>query len=769
MIDTVLKLLRKGRSEAEGLDVFSSLLFASTLEHSLAGLDSDRLARFASAAFSFILKKSHKRHTINIRQTDLLAGAGDTQLMTSAAATVIEILNDDMPYVVESVMGEIHARGLRALLVFHPIFKVKRYGSGRLSAVVGPGDRNWAAGDQESYMAVVVETPDAVAVPDLVAALDAVLDDVRSAASDGDAMRARLAQAIAAYEAMPVALGGSADGLSPADVQEAVAFLRWLSIGKSAVRSGVTAEANYAARSGASPDANFTLLGMRDYEFVGTEQAADLWPVTNGALGVLKAPEIMVLRRGADQVQITPEIRTFYASPVPLIISKASATSRVRDRAYLDYIGIKRYGPNNTLVGELRLVGLFTPTAYLQPVEAVPVIRQKVRKVLALAQFPADSHSGRTLSDILEQFPRDELFHIEPGTLQAWSMALLDLSLRPRIRVLARRDSFNRYYSVLVFVPRDLYSSVTRERIGRYLAETFNGRVAAFYPYISTSPLVRTQFIIGLGSSEPRDVPDAVLEHDVAELLRTWSDRLGAALAGSKPELAPAYSGAFPAGYTEMFPVERAVEDIARIERLGPDRPIAIDFYRETGAPDTEGNRLRAAVYRFDTPIPLSERVPLLENLGFRVIDERSYHVRPQLAGGTRDVVLHDMVLETANGGMIALNGHDQRMEDCFLAVFHGWAENDPFNGLVVSAGLDWREASVLRAYAGYLRQIRAPFGPRYVAETLVQHGGIARDLYELFRARFDPDQLHSAAAREKAMAELRQRIEGALSQVASL
>ena len=739
MFETVLRLLRKGRPEAEGLEIFSSLLFASTLEHNLTSLDNDRLARFAQAAFAFIVRKPHKSHAVNVRRTDLLSGATGA----SPSAVVIEILNDDMPYVVESVMAEINARGFSPLLVFHPIFKVQRFGSGRLTAVVGPGDRNWAAGDQESYVAVVIEGGEEQALRELAEALSAVLVDVRHACIDADAMRARLQLAINAYETMPLAISGAAGSSLGAEFNEAIEFLKWLLKG------------------------NFTPLGLRDYEFIGTDKAADLWPSQTGALGVLRSPELMVLRRGTEQVQITPQIRAFYGSPSPLIITKASALSRVRNRRHLDYIGIKRYGGGGgTLVGELRLVGLFTPTAYLQAVEAVPLVRQKVRKVLALAQFPPDSHSGRTLVDILETFPRDELFQIDLGHLQAWSLVLLDLQLRPRIRVLARRDEFGRYASVLVFVPRDQYSSQNRERIGAYLAETFAGRVAAFYPSITAAPLVRTQFIIALAGETTREVSDAQLESAIGEILRTWGDKLEQATAARSAALTPVYRRAFSAGYMETFDVSRAIEDIERIERLGPERPVAIDFYREPGS---AAGRVRAAVYRYDMPIPLSERVPLLENLGFRVIDERSYHVRPELPGGARTIVLHDMVLETIGGAAIDLSSLDVRMENCFLAVFHGEAENDNFNGLVLAAGLEWREAAVLRAYASYLRQIRAPFGPRYIAETMIRHPSIARDLFELFRARFDPDQLHTAAARTKATEELRQALELQLAGVESL
>ena len=216
------------------------------------------------------------------------------------------------------------------------------------------------------------------------------------------------------------------------------------------------------------------------------------------------------------------------------------------------------------------------------------------------------------------------------------------------------------------------------------------------------------------------DVP--ALEVRVAALTRTWEDQLSdtlAAVGDAAPMLSAKYRRAFPAGYQEQFSFERALEDIGRIERLGPNRSVAIDFYRAEGQP---ANQLHAAVYRFDAPIPLSERVPVLENLGFSVIDERSYRLMPRFEDGVREVSLHDMVLEVPDGAGTDFDTVDGRLEACFLAVFAREADNDPFNRLVLVAGADWREAALMRAYAAYIRQMRSPFGLRYIAETLAHH-----------------------------------------------
>ncbi len=737
MIESVLRLMGKGRQEAEGLEIFSRLLFSSTFDRSLEGVAPSALVGFAGEAFAHLLRKPHKRHALGFRSTGLLAGRGEPLL-------VLEILGDDKPFVVESVMGELHARGIVPRQVFHPIFKVKRYGSGNLQAVVGPGDGNWAAGDQESYIAVLMDPLGEGARKALADGLDMVLDDVRHAATDADAIRTRVLQAIGQAEK-------SLPGLEPVpgmpaalDIKEALEFLSWLLKG------------------------NFTLLGARDYELVGADASFDLWPAAASPLGVLRRQR--EVPAGAAP-RMPAELQAIYSAPELLVVSKSSETSRVRRRVPLDCIGIKRYSPAGRLVGELRVVGLFTPASYMQPVEAVPLVRQKVRRVLAESQLPPDSHSGRTLVDILETFPRDELFRIEQRKLQDWSTTLLDLDLKPRVAVMTSRDLIGRCDTALVFVPRDAYSSTTRERIGRFLEQQLGVEVAAFQPYITARPLVRIQFTLAHGSTPPRNVPEAELARGIVEILRTWDERVALAVAGrfgdgQTPALISSFQGAFSAGYAETYPVERAVEDIARIERLGPERPVAIDFYRDASAHEA---RVRAAIYRFDAPIPLSERVPLLENLGFRVIDERSHRVRPLSEGARRDVVLHDMVLESVDGAPVDLARHDARMEEAFLAAFHGQAENDAFNLLVIAAGRDWREAEVMRALAAYMRQMRAPFSPRYIAETLARYPAIASDLNAMFRARFDDPAGPAVGEREAKVAAIRQRVEEALNKVTGL
>ncbi len=688
------------------------------------------LAGNTRAVLELIAEKPRKKHKLRVRN--------ELGPDCRTAGTVVEILNDDMPFLVDSVVAELQVRGLAVRLLLHPILKTERDKAGHLQSLLGAGDQNWNDGHQESYIAVHLDPLGEAAQRDLAKALSAILGDVRVAVADWRAMMLQVRSAIEHLEAGP-------PGVPSGQLRESIAFLRWLEAG------------------------NFTFLGVRTYRLDGTPETGSLVPIEKGGLGVLRDPDVQVLRRGSELVDLTPEIRRFYFSPAPLIITKSNVVSRVHRRVHMDYIGIKTYRSDGMLDGEVRIVGLLTSQAYTGSPRDIPFLRHKVESVLKMAGYPAASHAGKALQHVLETFPRDELFQIDVDELKAWSEGILDLETRPRLRVFVRADRFDRFVSALVYVPRDRYSSDTRERIGAFLATAYKGRVAAFYPYFTDAPLVRVQFIIARYEGETPRIATAELERGIAEILRTWDDRLAIALAGRGAEgdsLLAKYRGAFSDGYAVTFPISRALEDIARVERLGPSLPVAIDFYREPGTP---AERFRAAVYRFGEPISLSERVPVLENLGFRAIDERSYQINPRLAGGMQPVTMHDMLIETADGSPIDLVQHDKRLEACFLAVFRGDADNDNFNRLIVAAGADWRLVAALRAYAAYLRQLGAPFGPRYIADTLHRHAGVARDLLQLFHLRFDPALKLDAKARGEAEGPIREEIEGALAAVPSL
>jgi glutamate dehydrogenase len=674
---------------------FVAQLYGRSVPEDVVRYGAGDIATLAERAYDFIVER--ERDTPKIRcATVPLTVSGDRKMVS-----VIEIVNDDMPFLVDSVMGEIADRRLDVRLVAHPLFGARRNES-KLSAL---GNPDIGEGKRESFIHIhLAPVIDEVQCDELVSALKTVLGEVRLAVYDWRPMLDRVA-------AMATELKTNPPPLPVDEIAEAIQFLQWLLAD------------------------NFTFLGVRDYRLEGQT----LEPDFDSALGIMRSRELRVLKRGTELLEITPEIMAFLKEPRPLIIAKANVHSRVHRRVYLDYIGVKRFDPSGNLIGEHRIIGLFTSTAYTRAAHSIPYLRRKIAAVEQRAGLSPSSHSGKALANVLEHYPRDELFQTDEDTLYRFAMAILQLDERPRVRVLARHDRFDRFVSVFVFVPRERYDSQIRAKIGAYLASAFIGRVSAFYPFFpDEGPLVRVHFIIGRSGGATPSVDPATLEREVAAIIRTWSDGLSKALAlVSAPdktrELFDRYRDAFSEGFREAYAPTVAAGDIRVIESLSEQRPLGVDFHHRL---EEEQRSVGLKVWSFARPLPLSERVPVLENMGFRVVDERTYHIEPQ---GSAGVWFHDMLLERADGGPIDLDSGKARLETAFLMVMRGLAENDGYNALTLHGGIAWRDVALIRTLSRFLRQVRVPYSQDYMWATLVKHAGITANIVELFHARFDP------------------------------
>ncbi|GBE43637.1 NAD-specific glutamate dehydrogenase [bacterium BMS3Bbin10] len=711
----------------------AGILLEELQDSDLEGMTLEAAGTLVRSALEFSAERAPDKHKLRVYNPDGPASAlGDV--------TIVEILNNDMPFLVDSVMGEIQERPLRVNLILHPILRVTRDKKNRLKTVSGPKDPAPEDAVRESYIQVHITRLHSKAQrKELEAALDRILRHVCIVVGDWRPMLQRAEEAVAAYTAAP-------PSIPVADLAESIQFLKWLL------------------------DENFTFLGMRTMTFVGGKKAGRLKPVAESSLGILRDRDVYVLKRGVESLHTTPEIRKFFLGPDPLIITKANVRSTVHRRTYMDYIGVKIYGDNDEISGELRIVGLFTSTAYTRSTRKIPFLRQKVEMVLGRSGYAPNSHSGKALMNVLETFPRDELFQIGVDQLFYTATGIQALDLRPRPRAFARLDGFDRFVSVIVFVPRDRFTTAVRRRIGEFMAEAYKGRLSAFYPFFPEGPLVRIHYIIGRYEGKTPVHEQAFLDENIERIIRTWEDQLADELdhAGSRisAALSQKYHGAFSAAYQTVFSPERAVRDIAEFEALGEDSPVAVKFYRADG---DRPNRIHIALYHLHGPIPLSRRVPVLENMGFSVIDERSYPVVPAGDEEAAPMSHHDMLLEHSSGGAIDLKDCGARLEACFLAVWRGLAGSDGFNKLVLSAELDWREAAVIRAYGSYLRQIGTPFGQVYLAETMLRHAQVSRDLISMFRTLFDPASGKSPDRRRAAVRPFIAAIEAALDGIPSL
>jgi glutamate dehydrogenase len=713
---------------------FATILFARTAAEDLAAFAPQDRALMAERTMDHLrAPRLPGRHAIAL--IDIVVSRPDGR---TRELTLIDIVNDNMPFLLDSVLAEIGEQGLDPLLVTHPILAVERDAEGKFVRLAGEAPAGAPAGTRrESLIQIQVDRiDDPVARERLVQGLERTLGDVRVAVGDWAAMRGRLLAAVLAYKSNPPPLPAQ-------EIKEALAFLEWVS------------------------DDNFTLLGIREYRYGRDGEIADALEGTG--LGILRDPGMRVLRRGRELVVTTPEITSFLKKPVALIITKANVKSRVHRRAHLDYLGIKLFSPEGILEGELRVVGLFTASAYTGSPTDIPYLRHKVSQMVAKAGFDSASYSGRALTNVLETFPRDELFQIDVDTLYRFALAILQLSERPRIRALARADAFDRFVSVLVYIPKDRYDTTIRRRVGDYLARVFQGRLSASYPAYPEGPLARTHFVIGRDEGKTPRIAQDELEAGIRAIVRTWQDALREALDGQRGgevsrALAQRYADSFSAAYREAFSPEQALADIAIVDSLGPDRPRAVTLMRREGDPATRANlRMMAR----GSSVPLSDRVPVLERFGFRVVNERTYRIVPTGGAEEERVWLHDMALERRDGAEIDVSGDATRLEAALMAQFRGLTESDGFDALVMSADLGWRDVAMVRALGRYLQQARAPYGQDYLASTLARHVELTQLVVGLFYARFDPRIEDGARSGE--VTRLRAAIEADLSAVTSL
>ena len=708
-------------AQSEGEKSFIRLLFDSALAEDLAPYAPADLAALAAGRLAFLRERQPGRAKVVVSNPP---GA-------FAGVTFIDIANDDMPFLVDSTLALLHEHGFKISLVLHPILSVRRDANGLLLDILekpSPGSGIL----RESLMHIqIARIDDEPMLSRLQAEILGVLADVRIAVLDWQTMLRRLKDAIAQYQTNPPPIPFE-------DLTESIAFLHWMS------------------------DNHFTFLGMREYVFDGGAQEGELKPLPQTGLGILRSPEIGVVRRRGKLVAMTPQIRAFLMQPDPLIITKADLRAQVHRRGNMDYVGVKLFGRNGELTGELRMVGLFTSSAYTQNPNEIPLLRRKLRQVIAMSGFSPSSHSGKALENVLEHFPRDELFQIDADALEHIARGILRLEERPRIQLFVRRDRFDRFVSTFVYIPRDRFNTELRERVGALLAQAYDGKIVSFEPYFGEAMLVRVHFIVertGAGDVNP-DI--AELERAIAMEVQSWDDRLEAALRqkGEGSALIGRWKNAFPAGYRATRNEARALRDIAELETLADDKGVSVEFVRPISGYERD---CVLRLYHRGPPVPLSRRLPILTNMGFLSIAETTHVLKPDGEEGNF-AVIHETLLASADAAPIELAARAELLEDTFIAVWTGQAENDALNALSLQSGMVWRDIALLRAFGRYLRQTASAYSAEYLNQTIVKHKGLAVRLVAMFKSLFDPDHPDETQAKAEAAA-----IEQALDQVESL
>ena len=684
------------------------------------------VADFAALAHDFWIWRGQRAPEEQVSRIRRGVGVGGVQLDRD----ILEIAGPDMPFLVDSVMGEIADQGISPLAMFHPIAPATQ-GTGR-----------------DSLIQVHLPRLSAQRAKVLLEGVRQSLADVRVAVADFLRMRERMLDCAAELE-------GAVTNAPEEEVAEAVALLRWLAADK------------------------FTFLGARDYKYQrdpdGGYKPDEPEILSASCLGVLRDLDRYVLRTSAEPMVLTPELRRLVDEPAPLVVSKSTLRARVHRRATADYIGVKRYNEKGEAIGETRFVGLFTSESFTEATRNIPMLRRKAEWVMRQAGFAAGGHNAKTLRKIIEYYPREELWQMSREDLAEISRSILHLLDRPRPRVFPRRDRFNRFVTALVYIPKDRYDSDLRAQVGDLIARAYGGEVESFQPQLGEGQLARVLFVIGdIDKTRPEPDPRQ-LDADVARLARTWEDEFASALmrsdlfdAAGREEAANRFEDAFTAAYRERYPVDEALIDTAEILATRDDEIIRARAYRL--ATDAE-NIMRCKFYARGDVLALSATVPILENMGLFVDSEVNYllHLKAGPLHPAQRVFIHDIETRSADGAPIDLERAGEKFQEAFAAVWTGRAENDGFNRLILGLPCTWREAALVRALARYRQQSGLDPSQAIQEQALANNKKIAALILAFFKARFDPNLPETMETREVRSGRLEFMIESALTEVVSL
>ena len=616
--------------------------------------------------------------------------------------TAVLVLHDDIPFLVDSVRMELKRHGYNIHTLQNTVYSVRRDGRGVLQQILPRGSQGDGIEQQALMFLEIDRLANSSDLKHLESALQDVLADVRLCVSDFAAMKAKVAELIKQVES-------SKYKAELSEREEVKAFLGWL------------------------VDNHFTFLGYEEFTVAPSADGGHLVYDPVSLLGLSRR-----LRSGLSDADthIQPQAVAYLAQPQLLSFTKAALASRVHRSAYPDFVSIRQLDAKGQVVKECRFLGLYTSAVYTQSVREIPYVRRKVQAVAEGAGFKGSAHLAKELAQVLEVLPRDDLFQTPVDELLRTVVSIVQIQERNKIRIFLRHDPYGRFYYCLAYVPRDVYSTETRLKIQRVLMERLGASDCEFWTFFSESVLARVQFILRVDPQQAVQVDVARLEKEVVQACRSWQDDYQSLVLETLGEakgnrVLNEFAGGFPAGYRERFAAHSAVVDVQHVLSLSAEKPLVMSFYQPL---IQSQQQLHCKVFHAGAPLPLSDVLPILENLGLRVLGEYPYKLK---GADGREFWIHDFAFTYASGVDVDLSQLNDTLQDAFLHIVNGQAENDAFNRLVLTAAMPWRDVALLRAYARYLKQIRLGFDLSYIASALLNHVEIARELVRLFRTRF--------------------------------
>ena len=621
--------------------------------------------------------------------------------------TVIHLVTDDMPFMVDSIKMELTRLGCSLHVIANLAgVVVDRDESGNIKKI------NANKGGKEAFLVFFVsKLSEKEELEEVRNAVCSVVDDVEVCVGDWQAMKNSMQESINEISQLK-------SGFDIDDVSETKKFLEWL--------------LEY-----------FTFMGCRQYDTKGSGSKKGLYLVQGSSLGVLRDDSNSKVTRLYSE--LPPDTQKMALSKQVLMISKTNTQSTIHRPVYTDVIGIKKFDNTGKVIGEKRFIGLFTSDAYDSDPSKIPILRKKVKDVIGLSGFEHNIHSYKRLLHILKNLPRDELFQISPSDLCSMALGILEIQDKRKIKLFVRRDIFNRFISCLVYIPRDNFNTELRIQVQDILLEEFDGLEVTATPSFSESPLARVHFIIRVDSQNFKDYNYDEIEQKIIKIARSWRDELLEKLLDKYGDhegikYYNMYARAFSAGYRDSYTPAVGASDLNYINNLADVSDLQISVYRPA---TVSNNCLAIKIFQMNKPIALADAMHILENMNLKVITEKSFEVKTN----TRHTVwVSDFEMKYVSGHEINIDDLDDKFQDSFRKIWNGEAENDKFNAMIIDANLDWFQISMLRAYARYFRQIGFNFSENYIQQTLLNNTEVFKKIVLMFEMRFDPANENVAA-----------------------
>ena len=730
IIEAVIKKIKNKMNSEQAVlcSEFINQFYGTIALEDLQEMDVDDLYGAAINFWSFISHRAPLETKIHIYNPEFERHGWQT------THTVVEIITEDIPFLVDSLRVVMNRLGLMSHLVVHMGgLCLQRNKDHQITAVLPRGSEKDESVYVEAPILIEIDRQtDPAVLEELHRNIEKTFEDNRAVVEDWPTMCQRVHDAIG-----ELALVSSVR--DPAEREESIAFLNWIE------------------------DHHFTFLGMRDYELVKKKGEIILQPIPDTGLGLLRENLSHPTSRSISAM--TPEARELTLSTRSLIMFKTNTEATVHRRAFTDYIGIKRFDEKGQVIGERRIIGLYTSAAYNTNPKHIPFLRHKVALILKNSNLDPKSHTGKILLNILDTFPRDDLIQASVDELLEIALGIYHMQERRRIRMFARTDVYRRFVSCLVYVPKERFKTELRQSMENVLAKAFHSTEISFSTWFSESVLARIHFIVSTNPDDDTQWDFNEIEKKLIEVGRSWTDDLqGLTMEAFGEEngnrIFAEYKNAFPLNYVDTFSAKTAVYDIKHVETLTKENSMVMNFYRPL---DELENSFRLKIYQHDVTIPLSDVLPIIERLGMRAISERPYVLKFE---DGKITYINDFSLEYTHPMSFNIDEIKDLFQNAFTSVWLGEAENDGFNQLVLGAGLNWREVAVLRAYAKYFKQIGFTFSQDYIERALNNNASIANKLVRLFETRFNPKDFE---LRDKYFADQTAEIFLSLDNVANL